>query len=92
MHKSCLQDIFSLKNDCPRCDAKILDGYDACLNAPKVKDNQVTNKVVAAKKKKKSTNISQNLNEELTRQAQQNVALQFGIAGSNFQSAAEESK
>ena len=50
VHKTCLQDIFTLKNVCPLCDVKILDGYDACLNAQKIKENKVTRAI--GKKKK----------------------------------------
>lgn len=66
VHKTCLQDIFTLKNVCPLCDVKILDGYEACLNAPKIEENKVT-RAIAAPAKKKKTNIQSNLNEELTR-------------------------
>ena len=45
---------------------KILDGYDVCLNAPKIEENKVT-RAIAAPAKKKETNIKSNLEEELTR-------------------------
>ena len=46
-------------------------GYEACLNAPKL-ENKVT-KVLA--KKKKPQSINNNLNTEMQRQAEQNIAL-----------------
>ena len=82
VHKSCLQDIFTLKNTCPLCEQPILNGYEACLNAPKMKENKVTR--VIATKKKRNTSIDANLHAELQRQAEANVAMQFGISGSNF--------
>lgn len=64
MHKTCLQDIFTLKNSCPLCDQKICDGYEVCLNTPKVV-NKVTK--VIAKKPRKNTSVDQNVNAELQR-------------------------
>ena len=44
----------------------------------------MTRAIAVAKKKKKSMTIDANLDAELRRQAEQNVALQFGINGTNF--------
>jgi len=54
----CLQDILTTKNECPLCQQKICDGYDVCLNAPKLKPNKVT----LAMAKKKKTTANNNLN------------------------------
>ena len=90
VHKTCLQDIFTIKNQCPLCEASILDGYQTCLDAPKVEPKKATRTVAVAKKKKQS--INNNLDDELRRQAEQNIALQFGISGTNFTGVGEESK
>ena len=68
-HKTCLQDIFTLRNVCPLCDVVILDGYEACLKEPKMQQNKVT-RVMAAAKKKKKTTIDSNMNDALRRQAE----------------------
>ena len=69
-HKTCLQDILTIRNLCPLCDTTILDGYDACLNAPKFIAPKVTATAsigVAKKKKKPTGNINGNLDDALRR-------------------------
>ena len=48
------------------CEAKVLDGYEVCVNEPKMPANKVTRTMAAAaKKKKKPVNIDANLDAEL---------------------------
>ena len=68
IHKSCLQDLLCTKNECPLCEAKVLDGYEVCVNEPKMPANKVTRTMAAvAKKKKKPVSIDANLDAELQR-------------------------
>ena len=62
------------------CEKPILDGYEACVTMPKLKENKVT-KTIATKKKK---SMKQNLDDELRRQAEMNVMAQFGINGTGI--------
>ena len=67
IHKSCLQDLLTTKNECPLCEQKVLDGYEVCLNEPKMAANKVTRTLAAAAKKKKKppVSIDANLDAEL---------------------------
>jgi hypothetical protein len=44
IHKSCLEDVFREKNECPVCKEKLTKGYDVCTALPKAKVNKVIQK------------------------------------------------